>query len=319
MKLGRTLRAPSSARFDFVAFGENSLDSVALSPSPIASARKIHLRSLVELPGGQAATAAVCCARLGWRSRYVGVVGDDAAGRRVRDAVSAEGVDMKVVTRIGGRTRRAIVIVDESSGDRVVLDDRDPALDLAPGEILESVFADARILLVDGSDPDQSIRAARTARAAGVRTLVDVDRAVARVADLLACIDVVILPGEVVEALSGVPGLGRGLARLAQETGAAVVVATLGAGGALAWAGGREVSARAGPRPDVRVVDTTGAGDAFRAGFAAAWLGRDGADPDLEDLLADANLVAGLNCRQLGAQTALPMRDEVSPWLRGRV
>jgi sugar/nucleoside kinase (ribokinase family) len=319
MKLGRTLRAPSSARFDFVAFGENSLDTVALSSSPIASARKIHLRSLVELPGGQAATAAVCCARLGWRSRYVGVVGDDAAGRRVRDSLSADRVETVVLTRTGGRTRRAIVIVDESSGDRLVLHDRDPALDLAPGEIPESVFADARILLVDGSDPDQSIRAAQAARAAGVRTLVDVDRAGARVADLLALIDVVIVPGEVVLSLSGVPELGRGLAVLGQETGAAAVIATLGAAGAVAWAGGREVSARVNARSDVRVVDTTGAGDAFRAGFAAAWLGRDGADPDLEDLLADANLVAGLNCRQLGAQSALPTPDEVSPWLRGPV
>jgi sugar/nucleoside kinase (ribokinase family) len=64
------------------------------------------------------------------------------------------------------------------------------------------------------------------------------------------------------------------------------------------------------PGRQVVVVDTTGAGDAFRAGFAAGWL-REGDDAELESVLAYANTVAALNCRALGAQAALPTSDEV--------
>jgi sugar/nucleoside kinase (ribokinase family) len=73
----------------------------------------------------------------------------------------------------------------------------------------------------------------------------------------------------------------------------------------------------------VDVVDTTGAGDAFRAGLAAAWLGRVSAvsslEPELGDLLADANLIASLNCRRLGAQAGLPTAAEVPIHFRGGV
>ena len=60
----------------------------------------------------------------------------------------------------------------------------------------------------------------------------------------------------------------------------------------------------------VDVVDTTGAGDAFRGGLAAAWVRLDAAAP-LEDILRYANATAALNCRAVGAQTALPTWAEV--------
>lgn len=316
MKLERTLRDAPSARFDFVAVGENSLDMIAVGPAARAGGHKGRLASLAELPGGQASTAAVACARLGWRSRYVGAVGDDAAGRTIQTGLTSEGVDVVIVTRAGARTRRAIVIVDEKTGDRLVFEDRDPALDLGPADIPDAVFTDARILLVDASDVQQSIRAARTARSANVRTMVDIDEARAGIADLLTFIDIIVLSGDVVADLAGVEGMGRGLNVIGQASGAAAVVATMGEAGALAWADGQEIGVPVHP---TRVLDTTGAGDAFRAGLAAAWLGSAGTVPDLRSLLQDAALVASLNCRAVGAQTALPRRDEVPARLRGGV
>jgi sugar/nucleoside kinase (ribokinase family) len=210
--------------------------------------------------------------------------------------------------------------VDEASEERSVLEYRDPQLTLAPGEIPDVVFTDTRILIVDAVDVQASITAAKAARAAGVRTLVDVDHAGAGVFDLLRHIDVVIVPEAAVASLAGGVSLGAGLAEIGRESSAAVVVATLGSDGALAWCAGREVIA---PGRVVDVVDTTGAGDAFRAGFAASWLGRVSSSPNLSpelvDLLADANLVASLNCRLLGAQAGLPTAAEVPAHLRGGV
>ena len=124
------------------------------------------------------------------------------------------------------------------------------------------------------------------------------------------------LPESIVARLAGVPDLGRALRVIGAESGAAAVVATLGASGALAWCRDGEVRS---PPHAATVVDSTGAGDAFRAGFAAAWLGTAGTDPDLADLLAGANLVAALSCRAVGAQEGLPQRWEVPARLTGGV
>ena len=83
----------------------------------------------------------------------------------------------------------------------------------------------------------------------------------------------------------------------------------------MAWTEAGEIRA-----PGIRVIvaDTTGAGDAFRAGLAAGWLSRADDPPDLAKLMADANFVGALNCRAIGAQTALPGASEAA-YLRGPV
>jgi sugar/nucleoside kinase (ribokinase family) len=69
--------------------------------------------------------------------------------------------------------------------------------------------------------------------------------------------------------------------------------------------------------PALRVdcVDSTGAGDAFRGGFAAGCLTMP--EGDVEEVLAYANAVAGLNCRALGARGGMPTRADVEQALAG--
>jgi sugar/nucleoside kinase (ribokinase family) len=88
--------------------------------------------------------------------------------------------------------------------------------------------------------------------------------------------------------------------------------ATLGPRGSLSLLDGKEVRT---PAFDVHVEDTTGAGDAFRAGFIAAWL-RAGDEPSVHDVLRYAHGVAALNCRRLGARDGLPRHEEVEELIR---
>lgn len=301
--------------FDFTAVGEISLDTIVLGPAADGAASKQRAQSIVDLPGGQAATAAVACRRLGWRSRWAGAIGDDDAGRRCIDALTQECVDANVVTRAGVPSRRALIHVESESGERRVFEARDPRLGITPGGIPNGIFTSTRILLVDATDPKHALHAARVARGAGVRTMIDVDYVWPGLDELLRSIDIVIMPGSIVERAAGVAGLGAALARIGRAAEALAVVATLGADGALGWT--REEEVRAPAIKTNTAIDTTGAGDAFRAGFAASWLGRPGGKPNLGELLADANLVAGLSCRALGAQTALPQALEVPAHLRG--
>ena len=295
---------PAGTRpFDFVAVGECSLDLLCVLPRFPQRDEKTRATALVELPGGQAATAAVACARLGWRSRYVGAIGADRAGTEVRRALEDEGVDVHAVIRTDAATRTAVVLVDQSSGRRTVLEARDDRLDVGDDELRVDVLRSGRVVLVDGSDPRLSLRAAREARAGGARTLVDIDRASAGIIDLLKHIDVVIAPAALVHELTGRAALDQALRELAAASGAIAVIATAGADGAVVWCDGVVTHIEA---PPTSVTDSTGAGDAFRGGFAAGWLSSAGEEPDLIGITRFAARVAAWNCRALGAQTGLP-------------
>ena len=332
MTLAPPLLPAGSRPLDFLAVGEASLDTICLTETFPLPDTKHHAHGIGQFPGGQAATAAVGVARLGFRSGYAGAIGDDDAGRQVAAVLEAAGVTSHAVVKPGIPTRTAIVLVDAASGGRAVIESRDRRLDLGAGEITDEVLQSARIVLVDATDIALAIRAASLARASGARTIVDIDAPRARAVELLNYIDVVIAPGAFFTELTGLPETARALTELARSLPEAfAVVATLGQDGALAWSGGtvREV------RPDhVRPVDTTGAGDAYRAGFGAGWLRAADAEPDpagagvahfhpereLEYLLRLAAKSAALNCRAVGAQTALPGRAELfGPEPGGRV
>ena len=115
--------------FDVVGLGQNSVDYVAVAATHPAPNSKQRLEQFACLPGGQVATAIVACARLGWRTRYIGSFGDDAAGRLSRESLAAEGVDIGAARTVPGATNRlAVILVDARTGERTVLWHHDPAL-----------------------------------------------------------------------------------------------------------------------------------------------------------------------------------------------
>jgi ribokinase len=170
-----------------------------------------------------------------------------------------------------------------------------------------------RALLVDGTDLEASIAAATAARNAGVLTMVDVDRPAPGIDRLLRVIDVVVVPESFALAFTGARDVGEALQRLEQGFQPALAVATLGARGALARCADVEIRS---PGFRVEVVDSTGAGDAFRGGLLAGWL-TSGGEADVEDVLEYANAVAALACTGLGAQSALPREPAVRALVTG--
>jgi sugar/nucleoside kinase (ribokinase family) len=284
---------------------------VAEYPPPDSKQR---LQRFARLPGGEIATALSACARLGWRTRYVGRFGGDHFGALARESLERAGVDVTAAVTIPGATNRfAIILVDARSGERTVLWDRDPALAMQPADIAQEVVTSGRFLLVDAHDTAASRRAARAARAAGIPTVVDVEKVRPGIGELLQQIDVIIAARDFPAALTGHEEPGRAIEAMARETRAALVCVTLGADGSLAWCRGREIRTPAFP---IDCIDSTGAGDVFRAGFIAGCL----REPhgDLEDALRYANAAAALNCRALGAGGALPTVGEIDELLAMR-
>jgi sulfofructose kinase len=306
---------PAAARaIDVVGLGESSVDLVAeLDHYPEANSKQ-RISSLSSFVGGQVATAMVACARLGWRARYVGCLGTDAEGAAIVETLTRAGVDVRIARRAGHRSRSAIILVDRRSGGRTVLEHRDPAVALGPGDVAPEAVTDGRILLVDATDPRASARAAALARAASIPVVLDVERAAGDAEEttaLLRSVDIVIAAEAFPMAFTKARTLGEALRQMEQLAGAALVVVTLGAAGSLARCHGREIRT---PAFRVEAVDTTGAGDAFRGGFIGGWLLR-WPTPEIDTVLEYANAVAAMNCRAMGAQGGLPSRAEVDAFV----
>ena len=309
-----SLPPAGSKSFDVVTLGLNSIDLVAVVAEYPASNSKQRLQRFARLPGGQMATASVVCARLGWRASYIGVFGDDELGRLSRDSLISEGVDVQASWSARGATNQfAVVLVDARSGARTVLWDRHPALSMEPAAVSRPAVEAGRLLIVDCQETAAATVAAQTARAAAIPTIIDVERVRPGIVELLQQIDVIIAAQEFPTELTGHDDVGRALEAMAREFAAPIVCVTLGEEGSLARVGGREIRTRGFA---VDCVDTTGAGDAFRGGFAAGCLH----DPqgDVDDVLAYANAVAALNCRALGARGGMPTAGEVEQLLMAR-
>jgi sugar/nucleoside kinase (ribokinase family) len=294
-----------------VGFGLNSLDLVTVVAEYPVSNTKQRLQRFARLPGGQMATATAACARLGWKARYIGSFGDDEFGRLSRESLTQLGVDVSASRTVPGATNQfAVVLVDARSGERTVLWDRHPALATDPADVSGDAVTSGRLLIVDCHESAASAQAARYAREAGIPTIIDVEKVRPAIADLLQQIDAIIAAQAFPTALTGYEHLGQALEAIGREFRTPLVCVTLGKEGSLAWCNGREIRT---PAFQVDCVDGTGAGDAFRGGFAAACL----REPDghLEDALAFANATAALNCRALGSRGALPTADEVDQLL----
>ena len=205
------------------------------------------------------------------------------------------------------RNQYAVIMVDENSGERIVLWDRDEKLHLRPHEIPERAIVSARLLHVDDVDQEAAIVAAEIARRAGLVVTSDIDRLTPRTTDLVRAVTVPIFAEHVPTGLTGASDIATALRQL-REMHPGLLCATIGAEGAIALDGDRLVHS---PGFKVHAVDTTGAGDVFRAGFIYGTLQGWGT----EQVLRFANAAAGLSCTRPGAIGGVPALEEIEALL----
>src|SRR5437764_13225858 len=151
---------------------------------------------------------------------------------------------------------------------------------------------------------------ARAARNAGTIVTADIDNIYEGLPEWLPLIDVLITSSEFPHRLTGISDLRASLIETRARYGCALVGATLGARGAIIYCEGQFIESPAFGVPG-GCRDTTGAGDAFHAGFIYGMLRGE----DLEMCLKLGNAVAALKCRGLGARTALPTAGELEDFL----
>lgn len=292
--------------WDVVGVGANSVDYVHLLPGypqPFGSFAKMKIQRQQVLCGGQMATAMCTCARLGLRAKYVGVTGTDANGRRVRLELEKRGIDLSDVIIRDAQNQFAVILVDETNGDRIVLWDRDERLMMRDRDIPAEAIAHARVLHVDDVDQHAAIRAAQIARQHDVPVTSDIDRLTDRTRELIDAVTIPIFAEHVPTRVSGVHGQEEAL-RALQQPHHQMLCVTLGEQGAMAL---DRHGVHYAPAFQVDAIDTTGAGDVFRAGFIYALLRR----WPTPEVLRFSNAAAAVSCTRLGALAGIPSLDEV--------
>jgi sulfofructose kinase len=293
-----------------IGVGENSVDDVLLLstlPQRGGSLSKVQIRDRRLRCGGQVATALATCASLGLRTMYVGVAGGDAKGRRLREELARRGVDVTHLVERDSENRYAVILVDQNSGERLILSHRTDRLNLRDGELPVEDVGQARLVHVDQTDETAALRAAEAGRRAGSFVTTDIDAVGPRTGELMRLATHAILAEDVARQLTGSVDLEAALGQLRQTLSATLVV-TQGAAGASALAEGRFIRAD-GFRVAVR--DTTGAGDVFRGGLIHGILSGE----PIDRALCFANAAAAVSCTRVGALDGVPTRREIETLL----
>lgn len=291
---------------DVVGLGANSVDYVHLLPGyprQHGPQAKMRIRRQIACCGGQMATALATCASLGLSTRYIGVTGTDGNGRRIRDEMAARGIDLTDAVIRDVPNQFAVILVDETSGERIVLWDRDERLRLRDREVPPETIAAARLVHVDDVDPRAAIAAARAGRAHGIPVTSDLDRMTETTEELVAAVTIPIFAEHLTPQLTGEDDQERGLRKLRRRHDGLLVV-TLGARGAMALEGD---TLHMAPGFHVEAVDTTGSGDVFRGAFIFGLL----QGWSVDRLLRFANAAAAVSCTRLGAMAGVPSQEDV--------
>ncbi len=270
--------------------------------------RAIAVREWLVAGGGPVSTALVTLARLGIRTAYVGVLGDDMVGREVRRELVREGVDVGHLRhQTDVRSPATLVLVEAETGRRAFISFRDPDAAVTLTASDRQVIERARIVHLDGWYPDLGLLAAKVARDAGALVSLDAYRLTGRTADWVASADVLIAAEPFPREFTGRSDLRQASEALLDE-GPRLVVTTLSERGCLVVS--REEAFHS-PGINVPVVDTTGAGDAFHGGFLYGLL----QGWDLARTARFANVVGALACRALGGRTSIPTLGELENYL----
>jgi sulfofructose kinase len=288
---------------DVVGLGENSVDLVYRVPQLAGAGQKVRVTSCRRLLGGQVATTLCTCAALGLRTRYIGAFGTDDHGKLIRSELEQRGVDTSRAHVRYAPNRHAVILVDDRTGERTVIWQRDPSLALRPDDLSLEAMTGARVLHVDNVDEETAIAAARLGREAGMIVTTDIDQVTDRTAELIAAATFPILAERVPQALTGQANPDQAL-RALRHLHAGMLCVTLGPRGSMLLAGDELFEA---PALKVTAVDTTGAGDVFRGALIYALLRGD--RPDV--MLRFANAAAALSCTREGAIGGIPTLGEI--------
>ena len=285
----------TAPRYDVIAIGNAVVDVIAACPEDLITELDLNRGGMTlideaqadalyaampparELSGGSAANTLAGLATLGLQCAFIGQVADDQLGKVFRHDMRATGIDFDTAARDGEPATGRVLIFVTPDGERTMNTFLGAGQFLPASALDEALIASGAILYLEGYlwDPEEPRRAMRraieVARGAGRKVAFTASESFvidrhgddfrAMIED--GVIDILFVNEHELATLTGEDDFEAGITQLAGKV--PVLVATRGENGAIAVADG--VRAQVAAQPVDKVVDTTGAGDQFAAGF----------------------------------------------------
>ena len=267
-------------------------------------------------PGGKGSNQAVAAAMAGAQTHFISRLGNDPFADMALAIWARAGVHPAVTRHADSYTGAAFIFLEAATGNNAIIVSPGIAGQISAGDVeaQSALIGSAQVFVTQLEQPmTAALRALQIARAAGVRTILNPAPAATLPQGMLALCDYVTPNESEAQALTGLPvtsvdeAVQAATALRAMGAGAAVI--TLGEQGVLYHDGTQTVHLPA-VAPD-RVVETTGAGDAFNGGFAAALA--EGMDPLTAARFGCAT--AGISVTRPGTAASMPSRAEIDALL----
>lgn len=296
-----------------VVVGSINMDIVAEVSRMPRGGETIVGDKISQMPGGKGANQAVAAVRAGAPTVLVGALGDDAFGDTLITFLSNENLDTGGVSRVPGPSGTTVIALEHSGENRIII--IPGANNKVPEDVVaEFAFSKDDVVLLQNEIPEAvNNAAAKSARAAGARVVLNTAPYRPIETDLLDSVDIVIAnETEFSELLADAPAdLSRPAVAELLAGGAAAphdLIVTLGGDGVVARLDGEVFQVDA---HQVTVRDTTGAGDSFCGALAAALASGEGA----AQALRYANATAAIAVQEFGASPSMPTQQQVRDFL----
>ncbi|MGH9776382.1 MAG: carbohydrate kinase family protein [Candidatus Acidiferrales bacterium] len=312
-------------KMDVVGIGSCTVDFFALVPRLLGPEEKINANSLEVHAGGVTANNLTQVARLGAKTAWLGLIGDDDNGRIIQKAFAEDGMDLSGIEVVKGERSSLTWIPVDQAGERCIYMFPNITGKISSSQVRNRFLAhiqNARHFHTEASQlPLPPVaEAMQVAREAGVRVIFDLDVSPSFFAqanlgsekDLgasLKLVDVLKPCKAAAHEITGESDFDK-IARSLLRAGPKLVAITMGKDGCIIASAEKSVHV---PAFEVTVVDTTGAGDAFMGGLSYALL----QGWDFERVGTFANACAALCCTKVGAR-AMAKHDEVVAFIKSK-
>ncbi len=288
-----------------IGLGEVAYDWVSEIPHFPSPDEKIDALSQNFFCGGVTANFVTDVAKLGVRSGFIGAVGNDGYATFLLDELAKRGVETTFTLKKGEHSAVNFIMVARDSGEKIII--QSPYLvktKLDAGDIDEDYFSQAKALHTTGIHPDLARRCIDIAKSKGITVSLDLEKQIAirgidALKPVIQDVDILLPQKEGAKTLTGEQDVKTAAKRLL-EWGPRMVIMTLGAEGCLITTSSMQEQV---PAYKVKVVDTTGAGDAFCAAFIVGHVVK-GMDPVAAAKIANA--VSAMKIQHLGATSGVP-------------
>lgn len=293
---------------DYIAREEMTKGGMMLVDAKRALALYDDMENPIEMSGGSASNTMACIASLGGKGGYVGKVADDALGRTFEKSLKDIGVDFQTNPLVDGdaSTGRCIILVSDD-GERTMNTYLGAAVELTPDDIDDDYIAKGQVLYLEGYLYDQPqameafIKASRAAQAAGRRVALSlsdpfcVDRHRQAFRNLVNLhVDILFANEDEIKSLYEVDTIEEACELVSKECALAAI--TRSEKGSIIIKSGNKTEVKA--EPVENVVDTTGAGDAYAAGFLYGFTqGKDMAECGRLGSIAAAEVISHMGPR----------------------